>query len=87
MVGYLEPKPGVEPSTGHLASLLVRQKTEGARLVVRASFNDPRAAQWFALRAKIPAIVLPFSVGGNASSKDLFGWFDSIVDLLVTASQ
>ncbi len=87
VVGYLEPKPGVEPSTGHLASLLERQKTEGARLIVRASFNDPRASQWFAERAKIPAIVLPYSVGGNAVSKDLFSWFDNMIDLLVAASQ
>ncbi len=87
VVGYLEPKPGVEPSTGHLASLLERQKTDRARLIVRASFNDPRASQWFAERAKIPAIVLPYSVGGNASSKDLFTWFDSMIDLLVAASQ
>ncbi len=87
VVGYLEPKPGVEPSTGHLASLLERQKTEGARLVVRASFNDPRASQWFAERAKVPAIVLPYSVGGNSVSKDLFSWFDSMIDLLVAASQ
>jgi zinc/manganese transport system substrate-binding protein len=85
VVGYLEPKPGVEPSTGHLASLLERQKTEAVRLIVRASFNDARASQWLAERAKIPAIALPFSVGGNAESKDLFTWFDSLIGDILKA--
>ncbi|MFN0301945.1 MAG: metal ABC transporter solute-binding protein, Zn/Mn family [Burkholderiales bacterium] len=87
VVGYLEPKPGVEPSTGHLASLLERHKTEPAQLIVRASFNDPRASQWLAERAKIPAVMLPFSVGGNAASKDLFIWFDSMIDILLEAGR
>jgi zinc/manganese transport system substrate-binding protein len=87
VVGYLEPKPGVEPSTGHLASLLERQKTDAVRLIVRASFNDGRASQWFAERAKIPAVVLPFTVGGNAESKDLFTWFDSLIGSAVKAIQ
>ncbi|MFM9885630.1 MAG: metal ABC transporter solute-binding protein, Zn/Mn family [Burkholderiales bacterium] len=85
VVGYLEPKPGVEPSTGHLASLLERQKTDPAQLIVRASFNDARASQWLAERAKIPAVVLPFSVGGNVASTDLFTWFDSVIDILLAA--
>lgn len=87
VVGYLEPKPGVDPSTSHLASLLERQKGDAARLIVRASFNDPRASQWLADRARIPAVVLPFSVGGNADSKDLFTWFDSMIGIMVKASQ
>ncbi len=87
VVGYLEPKPGVDPSTSHLASLLDRQKGDAARLIVRASFNDPRASQWLADRARIPAVVLPFSVGGNADSKDLFTWFDSMIGIMVKASQ
>ena len=87
VVGYLEPKPGVDPSTSHLASLLERQKGDAARLIVRASFNDPRASQWLSDRARIPAVVLPFSVGGNADSKDLFTWFDSMIGIMVKASQ
>ena len=86
VVGYLEPKPGVDPSTSHLASLLERQKGDAARLIVRASFNDPRASQWLSDRARIPAVVLPFSVGGNADSKDLFTWFDSMIGIMVKAS-
>jgi zinc/manganese transport system substrate-binding protein len=85
VAGQLEPKPGVEPSVSHLAGLLARQQTDPARWIVRASFNAPRASQWLAERAKIPALMLPFSVGGNAASKDLFSWFDSMLDVLLEA--
>lgn len=84
-VGYLEPKPGLEPSTGHMAQLLETQKARPAKLVVRTSYNDPRASEWFAERAKVPAVMLPISVGGDDAAKDLFTWFDDLLDRLLKA--
>jgi len=85
VAGYLEPKPGVEPSTGHMAQLLEAQRSRPAAVVVRASYNDPRASEWFAERAKRPAVVLPFSVGGSEAAKDLTSWFDDLIDRLLKA--
>jgi len=87
VTGYLEPKPGVDPTTGHLTELLAQQKTSPAKMVVRASYNDPRAADWFAKRAGIQVVVLPFTVGGDSASKDLFSWYDDMIDLLVKAAK
>jgi zinc/manganese transport system substrate-binding protein len=86
VVGYLEPKPGLEPTIGHMTELLDQQRARPARIVVRASFNDPRASEWFAEHAKVPAVVLPFSVGGDAASKDLFSWYDDMLALLLKAA-
>lgn len=85
--GFLEPKPGVEPSTGHLTELLAQQKIRPAKAVVRASYNDPRAADWFAQRARIPVVVLPFTVGGDAPSRDLFSWYDDMIGLLLKGAK
>ncbi len=87
VTGYLEPKPGIEPTTSHLAKLLEQQKTQPAKMVVRASYNDPRASEWFAERAGIPAVMLPFSVGGSGAAKDLFTWFDDMIDRLLKADR
>jgi zinc/manganese transport system substrate-binding protein len=86
-VGYLEPKPGLEPSTGHMAELLELQKSNPAKLVVRTSYNDPRASQWFAERAKIPAVMLPFGPGGDDAAKDLFTWYDDMLNILLQAAK
>jgi zinc/manganese transport system substrate-binding protein len=86
-VGTLEPKPGVEPSAAHLSELLAQLQRTPARMVIRAAYQDGRASQWLSEHAKIPAVVLPFSVGGDDKSKDLFGLFDSTVQHLMDANK
>jgi zinc/manganese transport system substrate-binding protein len=85
--GFLEPKPGVDPTTGHLTELLTQQKSKPARMVVRASYNGPRAADWFGERAGIPVVVLPFTVGGDAASRDLITWYDNMIDLMLEGAK
>jgi zinc/manganese transport system substrate-binding protein len=82
-VGTLEPKPGVPPSAAHLAELLGSLQQTPAKAVVRSAYQDPRAADWLAGQARLPSIVLPFTVGGSERAKDLFGLYeDSIARLL-----
>lgn len=84
-VATLEPKPGVEPSGSHLASVLEQLKHQPARMVIRAAYNDDRPSGWIAERAKIPAVTLPFTVGGTEQAKDLFGLFDDTINRLLGA--
>lgn len=86
-VATLEPKPGLEPSAGHLAALKAQLAKQPARLVVRAAYQDARASTWLADQARIPAVALPFTVGGNEQAKDLIGLFDSTLNLLLTAAR
>ena len=82
-IAALEPKPGLEPTTSHLASVLEALQRTPARMVLRAAYQSDRASQWIAERAKIKAIVLPFTVGGTETAKDLFGLFDDTVQRLL----
>lgn len=82
-VDALEPKPGVEPTASHLQEILAHQKERPAHLVIYAAYQDPRSAEWVAERAKIPAVPLPFTVGGTPAAKDLFGLFDDTVARLL----
>jgi zinc/manganese transport system substrate-binding protein len=86
-VGTLEPKPGVEPSAGHLAELAAQLKREPARMVVRAAYQDARASQWLSGHAGIPAVELPFTVGGDARAADLYGLFDDTIARLLEAAK
>ena len=82
-IGTLEPKPGVPPSSSHLAELLETLKATPAKAVIRAPYQDPRASEW--LIKQVPGLVMiemPFTVGGNAQATDLFGLFDSSIALL-----
>ena len=85
-VAVLEPKPGVEPSVSHLAQVATRLKTTPARAVLRAAYQNPRPSQWLSERVGIPVVVVPFTVGGSARAKDLFGLFDDTLDQLLKAA-
>ena len=76
-LGELEPKPGIEPGSGHLARIVQRQATEPARLIVRAAYQSDSAGRWVAERAGIPLVALPYTVGGSPEAGDLFGLFDA----------
>ncbi len=82
-IGSLEPKPGLPPTTAHMSELLARLAKDPAKAVVRSAYNDPRAAEWLTGNAKIPAVVLPFTVGGSDKAKDLFGLFDDTLARLL----
>lgn len=85
--GSLEPKPGIPPSAAHLAALLAVLQVTPAKAVVRAAYNDPRAADWLAREARLPAVVLPYTVGGSERAKDLFGLFEETLAKLLAAAR
>lgn len=82
-VAALEPKPGLPPTTAHLSELLSRLAKDPVTMVLRAAYNDARASVWLSERAKIPALMLPFTVGGSDKAKDLFGLFDDTLARLL----
>jgi zinc/manganese transport system substrate-binding protein len=85
--GALEPKPGLPPSSAHLSQLLDSLKRAPARAVLHSAYSDPRPAEWLAERASIPAIVLPYTVGGSDKAKDLFGLYDDTLARLRVLAQ
>ncbi len=74
--GTLEPKPGIEPGSAHLAQLVTQAKAQQAKLIVRTPFDSPRPGEWLAARTGMPLATLPFTVGGSERAQDLFGLFD-----------
>ena len=81
--GSLEPKPGLPPTPSHLADLVEKMKREPARVIIYSAYSSPRAAEFLAERAKIPSVMLPFTVGGSDKAKDLFGLFDDMIGRLL----
>jgi zinc/manganese transport system substrate-binding protein len=82
-VGDLEPKPGIPPTTSHLAELVEQMKQAPAKMIVYSSYDDPKAAQFLSQRSGVPNVMLPFTVGGSDRAKDLFGYFDDLIARLL----
>ena len=79
----LEPKPGMEPTSAHLAEVLATLQQRPAKMILRAAYQGDRATQWLAERTKIAPVALPFTVGGTPEAKDLFGLFDDTIRRLL----
>ncbi len=56
-------------------------------MVIRAAYQSDRASQWIAERAHIPAVALPFTVGGDPAAHDLTTLFDDTIARLVEAAR
>uniref|UniRef100_UPI003AF42A90 hypothetical protein n=5 Tax=Thiolapillus sp. TaxID=2017437 RepID=UPI003AF42A90 len=61
-------------------------KSQPAKAVIRAAYQDDRPSSWLSERAKIPPLVLPFTVGGDERSGDLFKLYDRTLDLLLSVA-
>jgi zinc/manganese transport system substrate-binding protein len=84
-VAVLEPKPGVEPTASHLQQVLASLKNVPARMTLYSAYQDPKPAEWLSKNAGVPAVKIPFTVGGTDGAKDLFGLFDDTLARLLSA--
>jgi zinc/manganese transport system substrate-binding protein len=65
--------------------LLDGLKSQPARLILRTGYQSARPGDWLAERAGIPALELPYTVGGSPTAKDLFSLFDATLAQLTAA--
>jgi len=81
----LEEKPGVSPTVNALNKVLNHLKKSPAKLVIHAAYQSPRATDWLVDKTAISKVTLPFTVGGNEQSTDLFSLFDDTIQRLLDA--
>jgi zinc/manganese transport system substrate-binding protein len=81
-IATLEPKPGVPPTSKHLAKVVSTLQSTPARAVIRSPYQDARTSQWLEKQTEITAILLPYTVGGTESAGDLFSLFDDTISRL-----
>lgn len=86
-VAVLEPKPGIEPTVSHLQGVQAALRSNPARMVIYAAYQDSRPSEWLSKNAGIPAVKLPFTVGGSDAAKNLIGLFDDTLDRLLAAAK
>jgi zinc/manganese transport system substrate-binding protein len=83
VVGYVEPKPGIEPSPADLRDLIETMKREKATLIIHAPVYSPRIPEFVAGQIGGKVLMLPAHVGGVPEAKDYFALFDYLLNALV----
>ena len=54
-------------------------------MTLYAAYQDPKPSEWLSKNAGVPAVKIPFTVGGTDGAKDLFGLFDDTLARLLAA--
>lgn len=84
-VGTVEPKPGLEPTPGHIHDLSGEMKTAGVKVILAESFRPRRFTDLLARESGAKVVVIPGGVGGEKGITDYFQLMDAIVDRVAGA--
>lgn len=84
LVGQLEPKPGIPPSPSHLARLIERMRSSGARLVLVEPYYEKKNPQLVARETSAVVVELP---NQPQAGQDYFGFIDALTARLAQAAR
>lgn len=76
LVDSLEPRPGIAPTTRHLAEVVERIEKEGVRLILSSAYFDPRHARWIAERTDARVVEMAHQVGSREGADDYLSTID-----------
>ncbi len=85
IVGYMEPKPGVAPTTKHLREVVELMKRDGVKLILTSPYFDPRHGEFVARETGAKVTLLAHQCGGQPGTDDYIAMCDYNVRQLVAA--
>jgi ABC-type Zn uptake system ZnuABC Zn-binding protein ZnuA len=85
VIGFLEPKPGLPPTTRHLNELIESMRAQGVRVILANPYFDPRFAQFVAERTGAQVVSMAHMVGARPGTNDYISMVDYDVRQLAGA--
>jgi zinc/manganese transport system substrate-binding protein len=83
--GNVEPKPGLEPSPGHVASLAQQMKGAGVKVILAENYRPRRFSELLASQSGARLVVIPGGIGAEKGIDDYFDYIGAIVDRVSAA--
>lgn len=83
-VATLEPKPGIPPTTKHLASLLKTIQQQDITVIAYGSYQSDKAAKWLSGKSGIPFVQMPYTVDKWQEPNALVNWYQDILTILTS---
>ncbi|MBI5441904.1 MAG: zinc ABC transporter substrate-binding protein [Deltaproteobacteria bacterium] len=85
--GTLEPKPGIPPSTRHVADLIETMRKDGVKIVLSENYFSESDVTNVAEKTGAQAVIVPVYVGGAPGADDYFKLVDHWVSSLKAAAE
>jgi ABC-type Zn uptake system ZnuABC Zn-binding protein ZnuA len=83
MVGYLEPKPGIPPTTTHLRHLVEQMRAEQVKLILSAPYYNPAHARFVSQQTGAQIVRVTHEAGGVEGTEEYLGMVDHNVRQLL----
>lgn len=81
--GFIEPKPGIEPTASHTAEIIDLIKTQGINIIGKEPYFSNKAPKSIAAATGARIVNLPPSVGGVPGTDDYFLLIDTLLARLM----
>ncbi|MBN1654377.1 MAG: zinc ABC transporter substrate-binding protein [Deltaproteobacteria bacterium] len=85
VVDYMEPKPGIPPTPGHIASVIETMRNQNIKVMLAANYFDVGKVQQVAKRVGAIPVIVALAPGGEKNMNSFFDQFDIWIDRLVKA--
>lgn len=85
VIGHMEPKPGISPTTSHLRTLVERMRVEGVKAILVVPYYDPRHARFISENTGAKVVNLAHQVGAREGTDDYLAMINYDIGQLVTA--
>lgn len=82
IIGYIEPKPGIPPSAGHIEELIEMMKKTKPDAILTTAYSGKKEADLLSLKTGVKVKVLPHDVGASDSARDWLTLMDTIIRTL-----
>ena len=79
IVGELEPKPGIPPTSRHLEELIEVNAAGTVYMVVTDPYHERKSPEGLAKKLSVPWVVLPQDVATVPGARDMFSLFDTLL--------
>jgi ABC-type Zn uptake system ZnuABC Zn-binding protein ZnuA len=85
VAGFMEPKPGISPTTKHLQDLIEQMKAQGVKVILSSPYFEVRYAQFVSKNTGAKIVLLAHQVGSRPGTDDYIKMIDYNVKQLVMA--
>jgi len=85
VIGYVEPKPGIPPTTSHTVELIDEMKKQQTKVIVVEPYFDLKTPKAIVQQVGGEVLVLAPSVGGSKEATDYIGLFEYDVNMMIAA--
>lgn len=80
IMGYIEPKPGIPPSSAHIEQLLADMKLQKPSAILISPYQPMHEAEYLSAQTQVKVVLVPHEAGSLPGTEDWFAFMDKTME-------